>query len=131
TVLTIKLSDQDRHRIEQRALKAGIGLSTYVREAALKARVTPARHATAITVAEMAQIAQLNAIAVTIAREANRLGRPGSLSPAVNDAFAQLTGLIDLVTNQAAARDRADAQRQRMLAELNSIGRNLNQITRG
>lgn len=129
-VLAVKLSDQDRHRIEQRALKAGLGVSTYVREAALKARVVPARNTAALTLAEMAQIAQLQEIAVTIAREAPRLGRAGGLPPEVAQAFARLTALTDLITNEAAARDRADAHRQRIITELTSIGRNLNQITR-
>ncbi|MGE8944050.1 plasmid mobilization protein [Leptospira interrogans] len=131
SALTVKVSDQDRHRIEQRALKAGLGVSTYVREAALKARVVPSRHSQSLSLAEIAQITQLNEVAVTIAREANRLNRPSALSPEVKEAFDKLSGLIDMMTDQVAARDRADALRQRMIAELNHIGRNLNQITRG
>lgn len=129
--VSVKLSDQDRHRIEQRALKAGLPLTTFMREAALRARVTPPRGAGQMTLAEMAEIAQLNEVAVIIAREANRLTRPGSLPPAALEAFGKLTELTSLVTDRAAARHREDAHRQRIMAELGHIGRNLNQIARG
>ncbi|OJU28800.1 MAG: hypothetical protein BGN89_07775 [Alphaproteobacteria bacterium 64-6] len=129
--VTVKLSDQDRHRIEQRALKAGLPITTYMREAALKARVTPPRGAGQMTLAEMAEIAQLHELAVIIAREANRLSRPGALPASALEAFDKLTQLTSLVTDRAAARDREDAHRQRIIAELGHIGRNLNQIARG
>lgn len=45
--LALKLSDQDRHRIMQRACKAGLGVPTYVSGAALKARVVPPRNSAA------------------------------------------------------------------------------------
>lgn len=129
--VTVKLSDQDRHRIEQRALKAGLPITTYMREAALRARVTPPRDASQMTLAEMAEIAQLNEVAVIIAREANRLTRPGPLPAEALEAFDKLSQLTSLITDRAAARDRADAHRQKILAELAHIGRNLNQIARG
>lgn len=129
--VTVKLSDQDRHRIEQRALKAGLPIATFMREASLRARVTPPRGSSQMTLAEMTQIAQLNEVAVTIAREANRLTRPGALPQVVYDAFDKLGQLTSVITDRAAAHDREDAHRQKIIAELAHIGRNLNQIARG
>lgn len=130
TSMTIKVSDEDRHRIEQRAIKAGMAPATFVREAALKARVANARPSTAPSLAEMAQITQLNDIALVITREAGKLAKPASLPAATLEAFAKLSRLLDTLMAQAEARDREEAHRQKVAAELAHIGRNLNQITR-
>lgn len=130
SVLAIKISDHDRHRIEQRALKAGLPVATYVREAALKARVTGGRSHAAPSLAEMAQIAQLNEVALAITREANRLSRPSALPQTVLDAFARINRLTEVLMGQAELRDRAGVQQHKIASELAHIGRNLNQITR-
>lgn len=130
SVLAIKISDQDRHRIEQRALKAGLPVATYIREAALKARVTGGRSQAAPSLAEMAQIAQLNEVALAITREANRLSRPSTLPQPVLDAYARISRLTEVLMGQAELRDRAGVQQQQIATELAHIGRNLNQITR-
>ncbi len=128
--LTIKISEHDRHTIEQRAARAAMPVTTYCREAALKARVVRGRPPNAPTLADMAQIAQLSDIGQTIAQHAGRLGGRAALPAPALDAFHKLDRLLGLMTDAVEARDKAEAHRQQLVAELTHVGRNLNQITR-
>lgn len=128
--LTIKISEHDRHTIEQRAARAAMPVTTYCREAALKARVVRGRPPGAPTLSDMAQIAQLSDIGQTIAQHAARLGGRAALPAPALDAFHKLDRLLGMMTDAVEARDKAEAYRQQLLTELVHVGRNLNQITR-
>ncbi len=128
--LTIKISDHDRHTIEQRAARAAMPVTTYCREAALKARVVRGRPPNAPTLSDMAQIAQLSDIGQTIAQQAGRLGGRAALPAPALDAFHKLDRLLGIMTDAVEARDKAEAHRQQLVTELVHVGRNLNQITR-
>lgn len=125
TALPIKVSIVERHRLEQRALDAGMPLGTFVRQAALGTQV-----ARAVSVADMTYIAQLNDITLVIAAEASKLGKGERLPAEALAAFTAVTSLSDKLMTQLSAADEAQATQQRLAAELAHVGRNLNQISR-
>ena len=125
SVLSIKVSILERHQLEQRALDAGMRLTSFVRQAALGVQVTRAA-----SIADMTHIAQLNDIALVIAAEAAKLGRGERLPAEALAAFTAVTDLSDRLMAQLDAADNAQAAQQRLAAELAHVGRNLNQITR-
>lgn len=124
-VLSIKVSIVERHQLEQRALDAGIPLTSFVRQAALGTQVTRAA-----SIADMTHIAQLNDIALVIAAEAAKLGKGERLPAEALAAFTAVANLSDRLMAQISAADETQAAQQRLAAELAHVGRNLNQITR-
>ena len=93
--MTFRASAQDRDRIEKRAAKAGLPLSTYVRQSALKTRIVNAKGQSSLTAADLALVQAMSAVGITLAKELPRVGKPHALPHNLAEATTQLSQVLD------------------------------------
>ncbi len=128
--MTFRASAQDRDRIEKRAAKAGLPVSTYVRQSALKTRIVNAKGPLSLSAADLALVQAISAVGITLAKELPRVGKPHALPDNLAAATTQLSQVLDDARTMIRSRDLGEAERLRLIGSFGQIANNLNQQTR-